>query len=131
MHALAGAAVGLACLLPMYLGKGMGAGDVKLLGGFGALLGPSNALLAAVFTLVLGAVLAVFVVAWRAVEARAANVRALESTAIANATSSGASQIRNQPFPYAVAIGLGSIATLWERGLLESAYRGIIATGTP
>ena len=37
---LMGAAVGLMCLLPLYAIGGMGAGDVKLMAGVGAWLGP-------------------------------------------------------------------------------------------
>src|SRR5215471_12693389 len=36
---LLGACVGLACFAPLYLLKGMGAGDVKLLAAVGAVLG--------------------------------------------------------------------------------------------
>jgi prepilin peptidase CpaA len=38
---LAGAAVGLACLMPLYAIGGMGAGDVKLMAGVGAWIGPA------------------------------------------------------------------------------------------
>jgi len=40
--ALAGFAVGMALLLPLFLLRGMGAGDVKLLGAVGAALGPAD-----------------------------------------------------------------------------------------
>jgi prepilin peptidase CpaA len=40
LWSLAGAAVGLVCLLPLYAIGGMGAGDVKLLAGVGAWMGP-------------------------------------------------------------------------------------------
>lgn len=43
-HALAGAAVGLAGMLPFYLARAMGAGDVKLLAMTGAFVGPVDAL---------------------------------------------------------------------------------------
>ena len=39
LHALGGAAVGFAVFLVFYLLGGMGGGDVKLMAGFGALLG--------------------------------------------------------------------------------------------
>src|SRR5262245_58233971 len=38
---LAGAVVGLACLMPLYAIGGMGAGDVKLMAGVGAWIGPA------------------------------------------------------------------------------------------
>jgi prepilin peptidase CpaA len=119
--ALAGAGVGLACLLPLYLGKGTGAGDVKLMGAVGAFLGPLDALLAAALTLVAGAVLAVAIVVWRLVESRPA----LPGSPAVNAAAAGASlttisSIRKERFPYAVAIGIGASATLWLSGTLDA-----------
>ncbi len=114
VHALTGAGIGLVCLLPLYLGKGMGAGDVKLMGAAGAFLGPFNALVAAAFTLVSGAVLAVVVLLWRMIEVRQATAGAPDL-----------SQVRKERFPYAVAVGLGTIATLWLRGMLDPVLRGV------
>jgi prepilin peptidase CpaA len=55
---LAGAALGLALLLPFYALGGMGAGDVKLLAALGALLGPGDLLRAALAAAVAGGILA-------------------------------------------------------------------------
>ena len=60
-----GAAVGFALYLLVYCVGGMGAGDVKLAAAFGALLGPSGALVAALLTAPIGAVTAAAYVAWR------------------------------------------------------------------
>ncbi len=114
VHALAGAGIGLVCLLPLYLGKGMGAGDVKLMAAAGALLGPFNAFVAAVLTLTFGAVLAVAILVWRMIEVRQATAGAPDL-----------SQARKERFPYAVAIGLGAIATMWLRGMLDPLLRGV------
>ena len=38
VYALGGVAVGLAFFLPFYIGRGMGAGDVKLMGAAGGML---------------------------------------------------------------------------------------------
>ena len=73
--ALAGAGIGLLCFLPLYFSKGIGAGDVKLMASAGAFFGPADAFIAALLSLAAGAVLAIIVVAWRAVEFRAATAR--------------------------------------------------------
>src|ERR1017187_8406646 len=52
--AAAGAVVGFLILLPFHWCGAMGGGDVKLMAAYGALLGPSGILLAAVFTAVFG-----------------------------------------------------------------------------
>lgn len=58
LMALAGMMLGLALLLPMYALKALGAGDVKLMAMVGAFLGPRPVLLAVLFTLLSGGVLA-------------------------------------------------------------------------
>ena len=108
--ALAGAGVGLVCFLPLYVGKGMGAGDVKLMAAAGAFLGPANAFVAVLLSLATGAVLALVILGWRASEIRVAT---------AGAGNPVASRLRKERFPYAVAIGAGVIATMWLRGMLE------------
>ena len=62
--ALAGMAVGLACLLPLYSVGGMGAGDVKLMAGVGAWLGASITFSAFCVSAIVGAVMALWMV-WR------------------------------------------------------------------
>jgi prepilin peptidase CpaA len=64
LNALAGAGVGLLCFLPLYLSKGMGAGDVKLMAAAGAFFGPSDAFVAALLSLASGAVLALVILLW-------------------------------------------------------------------
>jgi len=54
LTALTGAAVGLALLLPIYAVRGLGAGDVKLLAAVGAILGPQNVLLVALYGALIG-----------------------------------------------------------------------------
>lgn len=60
---LAGAGVGLVSLLPLYAIGGMGAGDVKLMAGLGAWVGPRLALGAFVGTAIAGGLIAVAMVA--------------------------------------------------------------------
>jgi len=61
--ALAGWAVGCTLFLPWFLLGGMGAGDVKLLAGLGAWLGPMGALWAALYAGLIGGPLALIVAA--------------------------------------------------------------------
>lgn len=63
--ALAGAAAGFAAFLVWHWLGGLGGGDVKLMAGFGALLGPSDILTAAVLAAIAGAFLALGVALWK------------------------------------------------------------------
>jgi len=63
-QALLGVLVGLALFLPMYLGRAMGAGDVKLLAALGAYAGPVEIISLALCILVAGGVLAVARMLW-------------------------------------------------------------------
>ena len=122
----AGAAVGCAALLPFYLMRGMGAGDVKLMAAVGAFLGPVDAFLAAAFALVAGAILAVVVVAWRLARSRAAISGAPTGPGPAVAwTLTMAPGLRAERFPYAVAIGLGAISALWLSGRLDALLKSV------
>lgn len=58
-----GAIGGFAIFLLFYLLGGMGGGDVKLMAGFGAIIGTSRLLEASLWTAILGALLAVAVLA--------------------------------------------------------------------
>jgi prepilin peptidase CpaA len=61
LSSLEGAALGLAILLPFYIFRTMGAGDVKLLAAFGAVLGPQMLISVAVYAAVVGGIQAVIV----------------------------------------------------------------------
>ena len=61
LASLQGAALGLAILLPFYIFRTMGAGDVKLLAAFGAVLGPQMLIGVAVFASIVGGIQALFV----------------------------------------------------------------------
>lgn len=60
-HSAAGWATGIALFLPLFLLRGMGGGDVKLLGAVGAWLGPKDVLLCAFYSVIAGGVLALMV----------------------------------------------------------------------
>src|SRR5215813_8191972 len=59
LSAAAGTAVGFSVFLVFYLLGGMGGGDIKLMAGFGALIGVDRLLEAAMWTAILGAIAAV------------------------------------------------------------------------
>ena len=63
LYALGGAAAGFAVFLIFYLLGGMGGGDVKLMAGFGALLGAGRLLEAALWTAAVGGIVALGVIA--------------------------------------------------------------------
>lgn len=117
--ALAGAAVGLAVLLPLYVFRIIGAGDVKLMAMVGAFLGAGATLQALVFTLVAGGVAAVgFAVHHRSAMRLARNtgavVQSLAFAALAGTRgvdplAAGASVGR---MPYGVCICIGTVACL-------------------
>ena len=64
-HWLAGTLTGFFLLLPLYLLRGMAAGDVKLMAMVGGFLGPDAALQVAVLTYLLGAPLALATLLWQ------------------------------------------------------------------
>ncbi len=61
---LSGITWGLLCLLPLYAVGGMGAGDVKLMAGIGAWLGATTTCWAFAVTVVVGALMAVVMIAF-------------------------------------------------------------------
>jgi prepilin peptidase CpaA len=97
LTALAGTAVGFAVFLIFYLLGGMGGGDVKLMAGFGALLGAGRLLEAALWTAGIGGIMAVVALGWKAVR---------RSTAVPGALSVEERE-REASIPYAPAIALG------------------------
>ena len=64
--ALGGAIGGFLVFLVFYVLGGMGGGDVKLMGGFGAVLGLGRLMQGALFTALIGGIIAIGVVGWRA-----------------------------------------------------------------
>lgn len=111
-----GLAVGIAMLLPLYVLRAMGAGDVKLLGVAGAFLGPEGALIAGMLTFMAGAILGLGFIGWRAIRP----TLAIHGIGYAHAAGSpsavsdhGRVGSRDRTFAYAPAIATGTLATLW------------------
>lgn len=65
VDALGGLCVGLGLLLPFYIGRGMGAGDVKLMAAVGTFLGFRDTFLAVAATLAAGAIIAIGILIFR------------------------------------------------------------------
>lgn len=103
LYALGGAAAGFAAFLIFYLAGGMGGGDIKLMAGFGALLGAMRLAEAALWTAALGGLLAVAFVAFRFVGRM---IRRREEE-----TRPG-----HHSIPYAPAIALGVWISLISKG---------------
>ena len=111
---LGGMATGFFLFLPLYVLRGMAAGDVKLIAMVGAFVGPWPVLQICFATFVLGGVVAVMMITWQGKwRVCLGNLRQLMWPMIArmagiplapNALGSGAS-VGNMPYGLAVALG--------------------------
>ena len=104
-YALGGAVVGFSVFLIFYLMGGMGGGDIKLMTGFGALLGASRLVEAALWTAGVGGLLAIAVLAWRG------GMRWIQPQRAVLATGADEESI-----PYAPAIAMGVWLSLVPKG---------------
>lgn len=115
---LAGAATGLGLLLPLYLLRGMAAGDVKLMLTIGAWVGPALAVWIVLATFVAGGIGALAVVLWRVCARQLfANVRRMLLRA-AIRQQGGVAEVDAQAesvgsLPYGVAIAAGTLGMLF------------------
>ncbi len=122
---LLGTAVGLGLLLPLYAIGGMGAGDVKLLAGIGAWMGPVVTFWAFAATTVIGAMLALVMIAWsgdfirhwvqfQAIIHEIVTVRNPEKLAAIAAER----KPRMKLLPYGIPMTIGSIAYFAYAGMM-------------
>ena len=118
---LAGLATGLLVLMPLYLMRALGAGDVKLMAMVGAFVGTPTVLAAALYTLIAGGLLSLAVMLGTGVARRTLdNLRFLcsEWMAWALRMRSGQNallaplQTTAARLPYALAISAGSVVAL-------------------
>jgi len=107
--ALGGLALGLALLLPAHVFGATGAGDVKLLAAFGALLGPAAVFDAFLRAAILGGVMALGVALWRGrLRQTLYGTAMLVMTRSREATALIQHPAANNRFPYAPAIACGA-----------------------
>ncbi|HEY1313015.1 MAG TPA: prepilin peptidase [Steroidobacteraceae bacterium] len=107
---LLGGLAGFGCFAPLYVLRGMGAGDVKLLAAVGTFLGPLGAAYAAMFSLVAGGLGAIGYVVWRAVRAGVNGWAHEGSSAIGASAFVAVRLARRDRLPFAVPIAAGSLS---------------------
>jgi prepilin peptidase CpaA len=123
-HALlwsaAGWCMGLLLFLPLFLLRGMGAGDVKLLAAFGAWLGPAGAWWVAIYGAIAGGAIAIPWLLCRGALGRTlGNVWALVGfwrvAGLRPHPELTVDSPRVLRLPYALPLAVGACATLWLR----------------
>jgi prepilin peptidase CpaA len=108
--ALGGLALGLALLLPAHMFGATGAGDVKLLAAFGALLGPGDVFDAFLRAAILGGAMALTVALWRGrLRETLYGTAMLVTTRSRTVTALIEHPAANNRFPYAPAIACGAV----------------------
>ena len=125
LWAFAGAVVGLALLLPLHMIGGMGAGDVKLMAGIGAWMGPSLTLGAFVVSVLAGGLMAIAMVVWSGQFSKhLVQFQAIghEILTVRNPEKLSATAAARKPtmmlLPYGIPIAVGSIAYFAWIGIL-------------
>lgn len=122
---LVGTAVGLAVLMPAYAVGGMGAGDVKLMAGIGAWVGPTVTLYAFAVSAIVGGVIAVVMVlsqgAWHKHKNQFWSILS-EFATVKNPEVLAGIAAERKPrmflLPYGIPIAIGTIAYFAWSGML-------------
>lgn len=125
MFSFAGLSLGLALLMPLHMIGGMGAGDVKLLAGVGAWMGPVIVIWAFVATAVAGGVIAIGMIVWSGEYIRhLAMFQTIGNEILTIRNPAKLSEIaaerkpRMKLLPYGIPMAVGSIAYFAWMGLL-------------
>jgi prepilin peptidase CpaA len=124
IDSLGGLLVGILILMPMYVLGRMGAGDLKLLGVVGALLGTWGALVAGLATMMAGGVLGIAYLVWLACKPAvldsARHLAGILKRAPVHSPrkQSSAQTVRAAEIPYALAIAAGAVAAMVYTGLM-------------
>ncbi len=116
--AASGWAVGVALFFPLFALGGMGAGDVKLLGAFGAWLGPVGALWTGLYGAVAGGIMAVAVALARGYASTAMKnlgrlLRIWSVAGVQPVAGMTLDTAAGPRLPYALPLAAGVMVTLW------------------
>lgn len=118
LTSLAGLGIGLVVLLPLYLLRAMGAGDIKLMAMIGAFVGPASMLIITVYVLLAGGVLALSIVLLRGKLSKLVdNLKLMFMLRLRGSSTASLSTAKALPqsagkLPYGVAIAAGTLAYL-------------------
>ena len=129
IQALLGACVGLLGFMPFYLLRAMGAGDVKLLAAVGSFLGPQGALVATALSLLVGGLGAFGFVLWRAFQSAAGTIVRGEFARLGASMYVAAMVARRERLPFALPIGVGSLAAWWQQtscSFFDTCLKGVL-----
>jgi prepilin peptidase CpaA len=113
LFSIEGLFLGGGLFLILYVFGGMGAGDVKLMGAVGAMLGPKMVLMAALYTAIIGGIYALAVIFFhpRAETTRKNTIETIKSLIYFSNLKYNKTEVADNPpkLCYGVAIALGTI----------------------
>lgn len=125
LHAAGGLLTALLCLVPLHALRVMGGGDVKLMAMVGAFVGVPDILPALLFVFIAGGVAAVvFAISRRRVRRLVGNVgdivRSAAMGALTGTSPAPAGMVSAGRLPFAIPIGVGTVAFLLYRQALSA-----------